>query len=223
MRTSGSTLPQRLTKIDDLTRPDHSYLTADDDCYFIGEYTARRGFAFSSTNNLILNFKKPMDRRNRPAEWPYKGRAIEQAAAMFRTSLNERARETLTFVPVPPSKARGDPLYDDRLEQMLRRIWPGQATDVRELVKQPVSTPAVHDSTDRPTPTVLEGRYVIDRALRDPAPQVIAVVDDVITTGAHFIATRNMLMREFPGTKIVGLFIARRAPEAMDIEDFETP
>jgi hypothetical protein len=68
MRTSRGTLPQRLTKIDDLTRPDHSYLTANDDCYFIGEYTARRGFAFSSTNNLILNFKKPMDRRNRPAE-----------------------------------------------------------------------------------------------------------------------------------------------------------
>jgi hypothetical protein len=115
----------------------------------------------ASTNNLILNFK---------------------AAALFRASLNERERETLTFVPIPPSKARGDPLYDDRLEQMLRRIWPGQATDVRELVTQPVSTPAVHDSADRPTPAVLEGRYVIDRRLRDPAPQVIAVLDDVITT-----------------------------------------
>jgi hypothetical protein len=157
-------------------------LTPSGDCYFVGEYTARRGFAFSSTNNLILNFKKPMDRRDKPAEWRHKGRAIEQAAALFRASLNERARETLTFVPIPPSKARGDPLYDDRLEQMLRRIWPGQATDVRELVTQPVSTPAVHDSADRPTPAVLEGRYVIDRRLRDPAPQVIAVVDDVITT-----------------------------------------
>jgi hypothetical protein len=95
----------------------------------------------ASTNNLILNFK---------------------AAALFRASLNERERETLTFVPIPPSKARGDPLYDDRLEQMLRRIWPGQATDVRELVTQPVSTPAVHDSADRPTAAVLEGRHVID-------------------------------------------------------------
>jgi predicted amidophosphoribosyltransferase len=218
---SGSTLPQRLTKIDDLSRPDHTYLTAADDCYFIGEYTARRGFAFSSTNNLILNFKKPMDRRDKPAEWRLKGRAIEQAAGLFRASLDERARETLTFVPIPPSKARSDPLYDDRLEQMLRRIWPGQATDVRELVTQAVSTPAVHDSADRPTVAVLEGRYGIDRRLRDPIPQVIAVVDDVITTGAHFVAMRNMLGREFPGTKIVGLFIARRVPEAVDIEDFD--
>jgi predicted amidophosphoribosyltransferase len=222
MRTSGSTLPQRLTKIDDLTRPDHSYLTPDDDCYFIGEYTARRGFAFSSTNNLILNFKKSMDRRNRPAEWPYKGRAIEQAAAMFRSSLNERARETLTFVPVPPSKAKGDALYDDRLEQMLHKIWPGQATDVRELVTPAISTPAVHDSVTRPTPAELEARYAIDQRVREPLPQVIAVMDDVLTTGAHFVAVRNKLRREFPDTKIVGLFIARRVPEAVDIEDFDS-
>jgi hypothetical protein len=47
------------------------------------------------------------------------------------------------------------------------------------------------------------------------------VVDDVVTTGAHFVAMRNMLGREFPDTKIVGLFIARRVPEAADIEDFD--
>jgi hypothetical protein len=52
--TSASTFPLRLTKIDDLARPDHSYLTAADDCYFLGEYTARKGFAFGATNRLIL-------------------------------------------------------------------------------------------------------------------------------------------------------------------------
>ena len=56
--TSSSTFPQRLTKIDDLIRPDHSYLTDSDSCYFLGEYTARKGYAFSPGNNLVLNFKK---------------------------------------------------------------------------------------------------------------------------------------------------------------------
>ena len=37
---SGGTFPQKFTKIDDLTRPDHYYLTEGDACYFIGEYTA---------------------------------------------------------------------------------------------------------------------------------------------------------------------------------------
>jgi hypothetical protein len=56
--TSGDTFSQRLTKIDELALPDHFYLTAADDCYFLGEYTARKGYAFSATNQLVLNFQK---------------------------------------------------------------------------------------------------------------------------------------------------------------------
>ena len=40
-------MPARLTKIDDLTRPDHYYLSSADECYCLGEYTARAGFAYS--------------------------------------------------------------------------------------------------------------------------------------------------------------------------------
>ncbi len=218
--TSGSTFPQRLTKIDDLTRSDHWYLAAEDECYFLGEYTARRGYAFSATNQLIINFKKHMDRKGRP-EWPYKARAIGQAAAAFRAALNDRARTTLTFVPIPPSRAKSDPLYDDRLVQMLRTIWPGQQTDIRELIVQGVSTEAAHDNEQRPTPAEIEARYALDQRLVALPPQLIAITDDVLTTGAHYIAARNLLRRAFPTTKIVGLFIARRVPEAVDIEDFD--
>jgi hypothetical protein len=64
--TSSTTFPLRLTKIDALTLPDHSYLTATDNCYFLGEYTARKGYAFSATNGVVLNFKKPMTKRRLP-------------------------------------------------------------------------------------------------------------------------------------------------------------
>ena len=119
--TSASTFPLRLTKIDDLTRPDHSYLTAADDCYFLGEYTARKGYAFSATNQLVLNFKKAMDKRG-TAQWRYKEQAIGEAAAAFRTALNDDWLNVATLVPIPPSKAKGDPLYDDRLVRMLHAI-----------------------------------------------------------------------------------------------------
>ncbi len=219
--TSGSTFPRRLTKIDELTRPDHSYLTAADECYFLGEYTARKGFAFSTTNRLIFNLKKSMDRRGR-SEWPYKAMAIQTVADALRAALNDKARQTLTFVPVPPSKTKTDPLYDDRLAQVLRGVWPGQAVDVRELIVQPQSSDAVHDRDDRPKPADLEARYVVDRGFLPPPPQAIAVVDDMVTTGAHFVAVRNMLRREFPDIPVMGIFIARRVPEAADLEDFET-
>ena len=118
---SGSTFPQRLTKIDDLARPDHYYLRAEDDCYFLGEYTARKGYAFSATNQLVLNFKKSMDKRG-TAQWKYKDCAISDAAAAFRAALNGEWLDTATLIPIPPSKAKTELLYDDRLVRMLRAI-----------------------------------------------------------------------------------------------------
>ena len=47
----------------------------------------------------------------------------------------------LTLVPVPPSRARDDPLYDDRMTRMLQAIWTGQQADIRELIVQTESTP----------------------------------------------------------------------------------
>lgn len=216
--TSDSTFPQRLTKIDDLTRPDHWYLTDADVCYFIGEYTARQGYAYSATNNLVLNFKKHMDRRGRP-EWRYKARAIQNAALAFRTALNADALDRLTFVPIPPSKAKDDPLYDDRLTQMLHAIRPNPVLDVRELIIQTLSTDAVHDSDNRPSPDQIAALYRIDEALAAPPPTTIAIVDDVLTTGSHFRAAQMVLAARFPDVPTVGLFIARRVPDTSDFEE----
>jgi hypothetical protein len=174
---SASTFPQRLTKIDDLARPDHFYLTPADDCYFLGEYTARKGYAFSATNQLILNFKKSMNTRH-TAQWRYKEQAIGDAAAAFRAALNKDWLNTATLVPLPPSKAKSDALYDDRLVRMLRGIRSQPSLDVRELVLQRTSSAAVHDRESRPTPDEIQANYDTDDALRNPAPQVIGLFDE---------------------------------------------
>ena len=204
---SNGTFPQRFTEVDDLTRQDHYYLTGDDACYFIGEYTGRKGYAYSATNQLILNFKKPMDRHGRP-EWRYKEQAIRQAADAFGAALGSDALDRLTFVPIPPSKAKDDPLHDNRLTRMLRAIRPEPPLDVRELIVQTVSTEAVHASGVRPTPDQIEEFYEIDEALTAPVRSFIAIVDDVLTTGAHFQAAKSILSIRFPEASVVGLFIA---------------
>lgn len=213
--TSGSTLPPRLTKIDDLARPDHYYLTAEDDCYFLGEYTARKGYAFSATNQLILNFKKPVTVRG-TAQWNYKERAIGDVAAAFRTTLNGEWLNTATLVPIPPSKAKTDPLYDDRLVRMLRAIRPQPAPDTRELIVQRANMAAAHEQANRPKPDDIAANYAIDEQLRNPAPQIIGLFDDVLTTGAHFRAASNILKTAYPAVRIIGVFVARRVPEAVD-------
>ena len=53
---------------------------------------------------------------------------VRRAATAFRNALGA-APAAMTLVPVPPSKARTDPLYDDRVARMLPIIWPGQAAE----------------------------------------------------------------------------------------------
>lgn len=219
--SSNISFPQRLTKIDELTRGDHTYLDAADECLFFGDYTARKGFSHSATNNLILNFKKPVKYKSRPG-WHYKGRAIKEVAQAFSENL-ALALGALTLVPIPPSKLKNDPEYDDRLMEMLRMLNAPQGIkpDVRELIVQAKTMPASHESENRLPPSEWEKSYQIDDQLAAPAPTWIGIIDDLLVTGCRFRAMSNVLKARFPQARVTGLFIARRVPEAVDWSIFE--
>ena len=93
--TSGATFPRRFFRVDELALPDHYYLSEDDACYYIGEYTARKGYRYSATNGLIFNFKKKMNMKD-TTHWRYKGEATLQVAATFREALGEASLKALT-------------------------------------------------------------------------------------------------------------------------------
>lgn len=217
MATSKGNFPRRATSVDELTRRDHHYLDEDDGCAFIGEYTARAGFGHSETNQLIFNLKKRMDRRGK-SDWYYKDLAIRQAGRTFAAVLNDRALDEFTFVPVPPSKARDEPDYDDRMVQVIHAIRPGNPVDLRELIVQTVSTEAVHGSAQRLRPEQLAEIYRIDEGLVAPTPTAVVIVDDVLTTGSHFKAAQSVIVERFPGVSVFGLFVARRVPEEVDFD-----
>jgi predicted amidophosphoribosyltransferase len=166
----------------------------------------------------VLNFKKSVDRRGYP-EWRHKERSIIEVAQAFGVAIDASWLMEATLVPIPPSKAKSDPLYDDRIVRMLHAI-PAQAPlHIRELIVQRQSMTAAHDADVRPTPDDIAAGYCIDEMLADPAPTTIGIFDDVITTGAHYIGARRVLAARFPGAAIFGLFIARRVPGTMDFND----
>ena len=193
----------------------HSFLSATDVCYYLGEYTARKPYSYSDTNSLISNFKKKLDVKDTP-QWWYKGQAILQVAAAFREAIGERSLRALTFVPIPPSESKDDPMHDDRMIRMLQAIDPNQGLDIRELVIQSVTTPKSHESDYRLRAEDLLKLYSIDESLTDPSPNCIAIVDDMLTAGSHFKAMQAILSQRFPDAHIIGLFIARRVPDADD-------
>lgn len=209
----------RLVQIDESTRGAHYHLRDTDVCLFFYEYTSGQTWAFSQTNNLISNLKKKPSTSSQ-GELYYKGRAIARCAADFRGALNLEYLKTATIVPVPCSKTKDHPDYDNRMERVANLISPD--LDVRNLVVQTESTVADHEAGEGARTTVerLIELYEIDESLADPAPEALIILDDVLTAGKHFRAMSTVLGERFPGVPIYGLFVARRVfpPAALDFE-----
>ncbi len=199
----------RFTKADELIIKQHRYLRPDDECYYLREYTIRGGFRISETNDLIHNFKREVKHRNK-APWRYKLEAIDQIAREFRDAFNRQWLEQATLIPVPPSKAKNDPEYDDRIVMLIKRICTGiSGYDLREIIYQKGTRPPAHGSSHRPTPEDLVANYAVNRSLLSPPPKVIGVFDDVLVNGTNFRAMKKVLAGHFPGVRIIGFFIAR--------------
>jgi hypothetical protein len=111
--------------VDELILDQHGSLTDDDECYFLREYTSGRGYQASATNQLILNLKKPVEKRGQ-RDYRYKLQAIELAGRELQAALQEDWLKTATLVPIPPSAQKADPRYcfagcSDYL--LLRTCW----------------------------------------------------------------------------------------------------
>ena len=178
----------------------------------MGEYAASQGLSYGPTNNLNLNFNRPLDRRARPV-WTCEELAIHRTTTAFRIALGECPPRT-TLVPVPPSKAHSDPLHDDRVTRMLETIWPGEMADVREKIAHSASTDAMHETCARPDPSRFKAGHRIDEALTAPESKFNSIVGDVPTPRAHYGMVASALATRLPSLQIVGPFIARRVPDA---------
>jgi len=212
-------LYDRLLKIDELTRKDHTYLRPDDICLHLGEYFSGQGFDHSRTNGLIHNLKKPVDRRGKP-EWRYKEQAIATIAEDLRRLLGQTAIERFTFIPIPPSKTKNDSLYDDRLVRILTQMGSGFQMDMREMLIQLRSSQANHTAPVRLSPNELSQNLSIEERLTVPEPTQIILFDDLLTAGSHYRACHDKLTTRFPNARIYGVFVARRALPKLE-DDFD--
>src|SRR5260370_32852609 len=194
-----------LIQFDDLSREDHTYLSPQDDCFYFIEYARRKGFNYSEANGFINNLKKSPKTRG-TWQWKHKQKAISDAARTLRRQLPNNWLSESTFVPVPPSKAKGYPEYDDRMAHILAQVG---NIDVRELVVQANSMEATHVSDERHSIYDLVRNYEIVEDQSEPTPTHIVILDDMITAGAHFRAMYKLLGNRFPEVAISGVFLAR--------------
>jgi predicted amidophosphoribosyltransferase len=83
-----------------------------------------------------------------------------------------------------------------------------EISDLRDLLEQKCETPSSHCGW-RPTPKERAELLRLNEAQANPAPKMIAVIDDVLTTGSHFRAAKMVLRQRWPQMRVVGLFLAR--------------
>ena len=195
----------RLQKIDELLLPSHQYLAEDDECFFFMTYT-RLDQGFTPENDLIMNFKKGMDKQGRN-EWKWKGFAIARISELFINNIPPLKKPAI-FVPIPPSNAKNDPMYDDRIVQVVNNFCNARENaECREIILANANVIPTHK--EKKSPDELLPFLTVDKALCQDQVRNILIVDDVITEGAHFKACQTLLKAEFPNSKIKGLFIAR--------------
>ena len=188
--------------------PKHAEL----ELYYARTYTSGAGYKHSETNNLINNLKRPVDRPEN--QLAYKRQSIDR----FAFELTEFIKRVLKpgrkvfLVPTPPSKTKDHREYDNRVDQVATKV----AANINEVILFPIvlgnlDLEAAHESqASRETEIILKS-LTVDQALIEKYEKgvTIAILDDVLTSGAHFSAMRQLLLTIFPDSRLIGLFWAR--------------
>ena len=120
--------------------------------------------------------------------------------------------DALTFVPIPPSKAKSDPLYDDRMVQLLTTIRNHPPLDIRELILQTRSTEAVHGMVNRPRPHQIEAIYTIDEKLAAGLKQRVAIVDERLDNRCTLPSSEVCTVSSVSGSGDCGLVSCKKSP-----------
>jgi len=205
--------PTRLTRLDAWSCREHLFLAATDQCAYLSSYLAGAGYDACPGNQLMHNFKcAPSIAGHDIRRGHYKRQAIRTLAHWLRCAVPRELAEQCTWVPIPPSKRRDDPDYDDRLSQTLRRAFTAYDCDVRPLLYQVCSTVSDHAGGARLGSDTLHALLRLDSAaLRGrPIRQSIVLFDDVLTSGKHFKCCERRLREALPCTPIAGVFLMRR-------------
>lgn len=191
-----------------ITRYDYTihprmHLSAEDKCLYFMEHTPG-GYNKSKNNSQISNFKKPMSRSSFP-DWEYKIEAIDKFASDLTEGIN--IGSITTIIPAPTSKPRGHNEWDNRLDQVVESFVSKQTNGARcEYALDSIIplTPA-HAGGSRDMEYIKQNTHWNGFATA-PSTTVL-IIDDVLTSGAHYKAWKEIILENDPRVKsVIGIF-----------------
>jgi|24_taG_2_1085349.scaffolds.fasta_scaffold10524_1 hypothetical protein len=193
---------------------EHSYLDIDDNIYYIEEYVSGNGFA-GKGNNLIINLKKSVDKKGTD-QWKHKEKAIIDVALLIAKEMDNpnASKRKIYWLPIPPSRIKTDPLFDDRTYRILTlaiAVTTSHKHFVTDVLYQNSNRESFSSITARRDVDELVSNYSMnDIPNYDPEKDLIVIFDDMLTTGCHFKAVEKLVLDKYPDAVVMGIFVARR-------------
>lgn len=188
----------------DISQSDIFHIQKEDGIFYAREYTSHGSYNVSEANQLIKNFKKSLDRKNRP-EWKYKIEAIKKFARELSDLFDDEKQYVIAAIP--SSIRRIDPNYDTRLDDTLnelRKIKPNIIIEEPIIINNNLG--AAHLGGTRKIDLLYNNMSWV--GFCKPTNHVI-LIDDVITTGSHFKACQKIILEHHPDIEIIGIFWAK--------------
>jgi hypothetical protein len=178
------------------------YLTEQDVIYYHLEYS-KGGYQKSPANQWVSNYKKGIEHRGEK-QWYYKEEAIKNFANLI---IETPIGDNRILLAGPPSKRRDSPLFDSRNEDVLKIV--------NEITGIPISfnlgaiqdIEPIHIQGGLRNPTRLRGLYTFIPF--ENIPDIVYIVDDVITSGSHYVVWRDLIHQIHPEVEVRGIYLAR--------------
>jgi hypothetical protein len=189
------------TRIDPLFHG-FQYLSEKDTIYYHFEYS-RGGYQKSPANQLVSNYKKGIEHRNEK-QWHYKKDAIGRFANLI---IETPIGDNRIFLAGAPSKRRDSPLFDSRNEDVLKIVNKVTGIPISFNLEAIQDSEPIHFQPGYRNPERVRGLYSFIPF--ENVPDIVYIVDDVITSGSHFVVWRDLIHEAHPMVEVRGIYLAR--------------
>jgi hypothetical protein len=162
-----------------------------------------------SGNAAVQNLKKKPTEKGKK-DYRFKVKEIESFANKI-IEIPVKDKEKTVFCSMPTSKPRSNIEFDSRLDDIVKAIGKRGFRTENNFDTKEKSEPS-HQIGGTRDPEQIKANTKFTR-FREPEPSTIILVDDVVTSGAHYKACSELIKDNYPKARVVGLFLAKTLSE----------